>query len=57
MDSPCINLCIIDPRDGLCEGCRRSRMEIARWSSYSDAERREIMRALKSRPKLARAGS
>lgn len=53
MDSPCIKLCVIDPRDGLCEGCRRSRQEIAHWSSYTDAERRAIMQALKSRPKPA----
>ncbi|HRN84143.1 MAG TPA: DUF1289 domain-containing protein [Hyphomicrobium sp.] len=57
MDSPCIKRCAIDSRDGLCEGCRRSRHEIALWSSYSDAERREIMLALKTRPKLARANS
>ena len=57
MESPCIKRCAIDPRDGLCEGCRRSRHEIALWSSYSDAERREIMRALKTRAKLAPANS
>lgn len=55
MESPCIKLCVIDPRDGLCEGCRRSRQEIARWSSYSDAERRSITQALKTRPKPAAA--
>lgn len=53
MDSPCIKICVIDPRNGLCEGCRRSRHEIARWSSYSDAERRAIMQELKHRPKPA----
>lgn len=55
METPCIKLCVIDPRDGLCEGCRRSRQEIARWSSYSDAERRSITQALKTRPKPAAA--
>jgi predicted Fe-S protein YdhL (DUF1289 family) len=53
MDSPCINVCVIDPVDGLCQGCRRSRHEIARWTSYSDAERREIMRALPDRGRAA----
>ncbi len=57
MESPCIKLCVINARDGLCEGCRRSRHEIACWSSYSDAERREIMRTLKHRPKPASATS
>ena len=49
MESPCINICVIDPENGLCEGCRRSRHEIACWSSYSDAERREIMQDLERR--------
>ncbi len=49
MDSPCINVCIISPTDGLCEGCRRTRHEIARWASYSDDERRTIMEELKFR--------
>jgi len=49
METPCIKVCNIDPADGLCTGCYRSRHEIARWSSYTDAERRRIMQELKSR--------
>jgi predicted Fe-S protein YdhL (DUF1289 family) len=49
MESPCIKVCVIDPANGLCEGCRRSRHEIARWSSYTDSERRSIMQELKTR--------
>jgi predicted Fe-S protein YdhL (DUF1289 family) len=49
MESPCIKVCVIDPANGLCEGCRRSRHEIARWSSYTDSERRGIMLELKTR--------
>lgn len=49
METPCIKVCVIDPVDGLCRGCHRSRHEIARWSSYSDAERRRIMVELKNR--------
>ena len=29
--SPCIRVCILDPETGLCEGCGRTREEIARW--------------------------
>jgi predicted Fe-S protein YdhL (DUF1289 family) len=54
MESPCIKLCVISPVDGLCEGCRRSRHEIAGWSSYSDAERRAIMVELKTRTPAAK---
>lgn len=53
METPCIKVCVISPSDGLCEGCRRSRHEIARWSSYSDAERRAIMQDLKTRKPAA----
>lgn len=49
MESPCIKVCVIDPASGLCEGCHRSRHEIARWSSYTDGERRHIMEQLKAR--------
>lgn len=49
MESPCIKVCVINAKDGLCDGCLRSRHEIARWSSYSDAERRTIMQELKRR--------
>ncbi|MFA5949525.1 MAG: DUF1289 domain-containing protein [Hyphomicrobium sp.] len=49
METPCINVCRIDPVSGYCEGCRRSRNEIARWSSITDAERRSIMDELKTR--------
>ncbi|WP_334145827.1 DUF1289 domain-containing protein [Hyphomicrobium sp.] len=55
MESPCIKICVIDPADGLCEGCRRSRHEIARWTSYTDAERRRIMAELATRAPRARS--
>jgi predicted Fe-S protein YdhL (DUF1289 family) len=40
--SPCTGVCRLGS-DGLCEGCHRSGDEIARWSGYSDAERRRLM--------------
>ncbi|WP_072390908.1 DUF1289 domain-containing protein [Hyphomicrobium sp. CS1GBMeth3] len=49
MESPCIQICVIEAADGLCRGCRRSRHEIARWTSYTDAERRRIMQELNTR--------
>ena len=30
--SPCINVCQMDPRTGLCRGCWRTLDEIAGWS-------------------------
>ncbi|PPC99798.1 MAG: DUF1289 domain-containing protein [Hyphomicrobium sp.] len=49
MESPCINICSIDEARGLCTGCGRTRAEIARWTSFTDAERRRIMMELPRR--------
>jgi hypothetical protein len=46
--SPCIDVCRLDAQ-GLCIGCRRTLVEISEWSRASDARRREILSALKSR--------
>ncbi len=49
IESPCIRVCMVDGRSGLCLGCFRTLPEIARWSAYTDAERAGIMRALPER--------
>ena len=40
--TPCIGICTLDAH-GLCEGCRRSGDEIARWMYMSDSERARLM--------------
>lgn len=47
--TPCVNICVIDPKTRLCTGCLRSLDEIAGWSVYSDAERAAIMATLADR--------
>jgi hypothetical protein len=49
LESPCINVCVIDKETGQCEGCHRTIHEIARWSSMTPAERRSIMNELPAR--------
>jgi uncharacterized protein len=49
MDSPCIDVCEINPETGLCEGCARSLDEIAVWGSLSSTERRRVMSQLAAR--------
>jgi uncharacterized protein len=49
METPCTNVCLIDPVSGLCAGCRRTRDEIATWSSIGDARRRQLMIELAQR--------
>jgi len=51
IESPCKLICEMDLSSELCKGCGRKREEIARWTRYSDEERREIMDELEARLK------
>ena len=43
METPCVNICLLDSETGLCVGCGRTIEEIASWASMSDSDRRAIM--------------
>jgi len=47
--SPCINVCRIDARTGLCEGCLRTLDEIAAWSVLDDEDKRAVWALLDER--------
>lgn len=47
--SPCVQICIIEPGDGLCVGCARTLDEIASWGSMSNEARRAVMQLLPKR--------
>jgi uncharacterized protein len=49
LETPCVNICLLDQDTGTCLGCGRTLSEIARWAAMSDAERRAIMAALSAR--------
>lgn len=49
IDSPCVNICRIDPATRLCEGCARSLHEIGGWTSGSPEWRAGVMAALPGR--------
>ena len=49
VETPCIKLCVLDPATNHCLGCGRSLDEIARWTAFSDEERRRIMAELPAR--------
>ena len=51
LKSPCINVCQMDPRRGVCLGCARTLDEIARWGAMTDAEREETIAGLPGRRK------
>jgi hypothetical protein len=49
IESPCVKICTLDARNGLCLGCGRTIDEIARWTAMSDFERRQVMNELSGR--------
>jgi hypothetical protein len=53
-DTPCIAVCMIEPRSNLCLGCGRTLPEIARWHRMESAERLAVMATLPQR--MADAG-
>ncbi len=53
-ETPCIAVCMIDPRTSLCFGCGRTLPEIVRCHRMDSAERRAVMAELPQR--MADAG-
>jgi uncharacterized protein len=53
-ETPCIAVCMIDPKTNLCLGCGRTLPEIARWHRMDSAERLAVMAGLAAR--MAEAG-
>ncbi len=49
IESPCVKICTLDARGGLCLGCGRTIAEIARWGAMSVAERAAVMAELPER--------
>jgi uncharacterized protein len=49
METPCVKICTLDARSGLCLGCGRTIEEIARWSGMSDTERSHVIAELPAR--------
>ena len=49
IESPCVKICTLDARSGICLGCGRTIDEIARWTAMNAAERSRIMSELPAR--------
>ncbi|MFN3537594.1 MAG: DUF1289 domain-containing protein [Brevundimonas sp.] len=47
--TPCIQVCTVDGRSGLCLGCLRTLGEIGGWSKLTEEERARIMAELPAR--------
>ena len=49
VSTPCIKICTMDPRAGICAGCGRTLEEIARWGGMAESERLRVMQLLPAR--------
>jgi hypothetical protein len=49
IETPCIKICTLDARSGLCLGCGRTVDEISRWTTMSATERTRVMTELPAR--------
>ena len=49
IETPCVKICTLDARTGLCLGCGRTVAEIARWTAMSGEERTRVMAELPQR--------
>ena len=47
--SPCISVCQMDARDGICVGCYRTRAEIAAWGSMDQGDQILLLDILRNR--------
>ena len=43
IDSPCTNICKMNPSNGLCLGCYRTLEEITAWSRLDDPARLNVL--------------
>ena len=48
-ETPCIAVCMMDPKTSLCFGCGRTLPEIARWHRMESVERQAVMAQLAAR--------
>ena len=54
--SPCLGICLMDPRTRMCRGCLRTIEEIRDWYRADAAEKRLILERLSARRGAAKAG-
>jgi predicted Fe-S protein YdhL (DUF1289 family) len=49
IESPCVNICMLDAQTETCVGCGRTIEEISRWSTMTPADRSRVMSELPGR--------
>ena len=51
IDSPCIDICTIDPNNGECIGCGRTLDEINNWTNFDNLKKKQILENLNAKNK------
>lgn len=54
LTSPCINVCKMDPANGLCTGCFRTLDEISAWARADERQRANILANVARRKEASR---
>ncbi|MDC1310941.1 DUF1289 domain-containing protein [Burkholderiales bacterium] len=49
IESPCVAICQLNTKTGICTGCFRTMDEISHWIELSDDDKREVLRTAKDR--------
>ena len=49
IDSPCIDICTIDPYSGECIGCGRTLDEINNWTNFYNLKKKQILENLNAK--------
>jgi len=47
--SPCVSVCVVHPKDGLCEGCLRTLDEVAAWGQMQSDQQRQVWQRIQVR--------
>ena len=55
IESPCVNICVLDAHRRLCRGCARTLEEIANWTTYTRAEKLAVLQRVAERKLTAGA--
>ena len=56
IETPCIKICTLDARQGVCLGCGRTIDEITRWATMNTSERARVMSELPARTRGRQRG-
>ena len=54
--SPCNDVCTTDSESNLCIGCGRTKEEISNWLNYSDKEKKNVLKELRTRNNIDSEG-